>query len=235
MAEAGLTADAAYIHANRVCATCGRETGGRTAARGTNYGPEHFGCRRDEKGRLVTKPHANAEARRMTLNEQARHGAEALSSQAKAGVMPIPGTPKPEKTPSRWRRPKPLKPSRKRHIPTPEAWFMEIRGSVCVACEQAPAEEAHHIIRVQVLRREAWARKYKLEDVIWDRRNRLPLCKACHADHHSGKRRLSHDLLYKVARWVYEFAEEHGVEHALEREYTAPVYARACRAESEAA
>lgn len=171
----------------------------------------------------------------MTLNPLARHGAEALSSQAKAGVLPILKTPKPQKTRPQWRRVKPIKPSRNRRIPTPEEWFIEIRGSVCVACEEPPAEEAHHIIRVQVLRREAWARKYQLEDVIWDRRNRLPLCKECHADHHSGKRRLSHELLYRVARWVYEFAEDLGLESALEREYTAPVYGRACRAESEAA
>lgn len=159
----------------------------------------------------------------------------APSALAKAGVLPIAKLVKREQPGRPLARRKPLRARRSRRPASEAGWHEEILGSVCVACEERPAVEGHHIIRVQVLRREAETRGFVLADVIWDRRNRLPLCRECHAEHHSGKRRLSHDLLYRVARWVYDFAEGLDLEWVLERDYVAPVFARARRAEEAAA
>jgi hypothetical protein len=160
----------------------------------------------------------------------------ALSHQAKAGVLPV-EKPKPrEKRPNRLQRGKPLRrvlvmtagdKRAKRTVDERRVlWNRAIRGTVCVACQKRPAVEAHHIIREQVLRRYATEHGYDFEDVRFDPRNRLGLCKHCHGEHHSGKARLSHDLLWRFARWVYTFAEEIGLEWTLDREYSAPVFAR---------
>jgi hypothetical protein len=98
-------------------------------------------------------------------------------------------------------------------------WNLGIRGSVCVACCKRPAVEGHHIIRLQVLRREAKNRGFDFDLVRWDARNRLPLCKHCHANHHSRAAPLSKELLLRVARWVYDFASEHDLTWAIDREY----------------
>jgi hypothetical protein len=103
--------------------------------------------------------------------------------------------------------------------PTPYWWREEIKGSLCVVCEKRIATEGHHIIRFQVLRREAKRLGYELAAVAFDRRNRLPVCADCHANHHSRSRPIGRDVLLRVARWVFDFARETGLEAALEREY----------------
>lgn len=158
------------------------------------------------------------------------------SSEAKSGVWPIERPAPKSKPKSTLKRRKPLRRSvtvkagkvRSRLVPDelPAIWHRGIEGTTCVGCQRRPAVEAHHIIRAQTLRKEAQARGFDFETVRWDARNRLGLCRSCHAEHHSGKQRLSHDLLWRYARWVYAFAEDLGLEFALEREYTAPVYAR---------
>lgn len=111
---------------------------------------------------------------------------------------------------------------RKRGRPRPRQplwWRGELDGSLCAVCEQARAVQGHHIIRAEVLRREARRLGYELRDVMWDRRNRLPVCQRCHERHHNRSRPIAREVLLRVARWVFDFARELGLEPALEREY----------------
>lgn len=99
-------------------------------------------------------------------------------------------------------------------------WNAAVRGSICVACRERPATEGHHIVKEQTLRKYARQRGYDFETVRFDTRNRLAVCKRCHANHHSGYRRFSKELLLRFARWVFDFARELDLEWALERDYT---------------
>jgi|HubBroStandDraft_6_1064221.scaffolds.fasta_scaffold01839_18 hypothetical protein len=167
------------------------------------------------------------------------------SQTAKQNVLPVPRPEPREKARKSLRRKKPLKSLRRkkplvssvtvkagrvrvRRVPDelPAIWHRGIEGTVCVACKERPATDAHHIIRVQTLRREATARGFDFETVRWDTRNRLGLCRRCHGDHHSGKARLTHELLWRYARRVFTFAENLGLECALEREYASPTFGR---------
>jgi hypothetical protein len=158
------------------------------------------------------------------------------SHEAKSGVLPV-SRPEPrEKARKGLKRRKPLVSrvtvkagrTRVRRVPDelPAIWHRGIEGTVCVACRKRPATDAHHIIRVQTLRKEATGRCFDFETVRWDTRNRLGLCRQCHGEHHSGKARLTHELLWRYARWVYGFAEHLGLECALEREYASPIFGR---------
>lgn len=176
----------------------------------------------------------------MNVSPHLRLGNDALSRQAKADVLPV-EKPKPrEKGSSRLRRRKPLRrvvtvkagvaSARLVADEAPAIWHRGIEGTTCVACRKRPAVDAHHIIKVQTLRKEAEARGFDFERARWDTRNRLGLCRQCHSGHHSGKGRLTHDLLWRFARWVYDFAEGLDLEWVLDRDYIAPVYARARQA-----
>lgn len=105
----------------------------------------------------------------------------------------------------------------------PGWWTGEIRGTVCVVCEESPACQGHHIIPAQLLRREALRREVKLPVILWDRRNRLGVCPDCHANHHARSRPIRRSVLLRVAAWVFDFACEWGLEWALDREYPVEV------------
>lgn len=109
--------------------------------------------------------------------------------------------------------------TRRKRLLQPVWWRGEILGTVCVACETRPAVEAHHIIRLQVLRREANTRGFVFREVAFDRRNRIGLCTDCHTNHHSGARRLPVVLLERVACWVWDFAGELDLTWVLDRDY----------------
>jgi hypothetical protein len=174
-----------------------------------------------------------------SLSPHLRLGNDALSAQAKAGVLPVAKPERKEKPRKPLRRRKPLTSRvtvkaghiKVRHVPDelPAIWHRGIEGTVCVACQQRPAVDAHHIIKVQTLRKEATRLCFDFETVRWDTRNRLGLCRTCHGDHHSGKARLTHELLWRFAPKVYEFAERLGLEYALERDYASPIFGRGRR------
>jgi hypothetical protein len=103
--------------------------------------------------------------------------------------------------------------------PTPAFWKGEVFGTICVVCLERPATEGHHIISVQRLRQEAKRRGFELLDVLWDRRNRLPVCSTCHARHTNRSRPIQRRVLLLFARWVFDFAREIDLEHVLDREY----------------
>lgn len=107
----------------------------------------------------------------------------------------------------------------------PVRWSMAVRGLPCAACRSKAAVEAHHIIRVQVLRRYAVSNGYDFDDVQWDGRNRLGLCRDCHANHHAASRKLPRELLWHYARWVFEFADELGLGWVLDHDYPEEVAA----------
>lgn len=141
-------------------------------------------------------------------SELGREGMRSTELRRKvAEVLPAPAQPK--------RR------SRGRSRPSqPRWWRGEFDGSLCAVCERARAVQGHHIIRAEVLRREARRLGYELRDVMWDRRNRLPVCQICHERHHNRSRPIARAVLRRVARGgVFDFARELGLEPALEREY----------------
>lgn len=91
-----------------------------------------------------------------------------------------------------------------------------------VACEWClftnghlvPAEEAHHLLTKQVLRRELDRGVYEV--AVMDPRNGMPLCKTCHAAHHSRQSPIHHSALRDEA---FEFAREHKLLAILNRTY----------------
>jgi hypothetical protein len=100
-------------------------------------------------------------------------------------------------------------------------WGVHARGKCCAVCGRpdCPGVEGHHIIRVQVLRKEAGFRGFDFEAVRWDLRNQLPVGRLCHAAHHSASRRIPRAVLEAHTPLVFEFARELDLEWALDREY----------------
>lgn len=72
-----------------------------------------------------------------------------------------------------------------------------------VGGEMTPAEEAHHLLTRQSLRRSLPPAAYAV--AAMDPRNGIPLCRECHADHHSRRHPICRDALRPVA---FEFAAE---------------------------
>jgi hypothetical protein len=105
------------------------------------------------------------------------------------------------------------------------AWGLNARGKCCAVCgcSDCPGVEGHHIIRVQVLRKEAGFRGFDFEAVHWDLRNQLPVGRLCHASHHNARRRIPRAILEAHAPQVFAFARELGLEWALDREYPVEV------------
>lgn len=103
--------------------------------------------------------------------------------------------------------------------PQPAYWKHEIRGLICANCQARWATEAHHILRVQTLRRNAKSHDYTFAAVLWDRRNRLPLCTTCHGRHHNRQQPISQTILRRFASHVWDFAGELGLNTAIDREY----------------
>lgn len=103
-----------------------------------------------------------------------------------------------------------------------EGWHEGI-GHRCAVCGNRYRREceAHHILRVQTLRKQASLRGFDFERVRWDLRNRLPCCPTCHSRHHSRLRPIPAAILRAHAPKVFQFARELGLLHILEREYPA--------------
>lgn len=125
------------------------------------------------------------------------------------------------KMPLRRGRPKPLSVSeREKSV----AWHRGI-GCTCMVCGNTYRVEcdAHHILPVQTLRREAKRLDFDFERARWDRRNRLACCRVCHERHHSRHRPISRDVLQEHAPKVFQFARELGLTSQLDHEYPEPV------------
>ena len=86
----------------------------------------------------------------------------------------------------------------------------------CEVCRQKPAEQAHHVVREQTIRANAWRLGYDFEVVRWDRRNRLLICVACHEPHTNAGKRIHVSTLRPE---TFEFSSEYGFDSSLEREY----------------
>lgn len=91
------------------------------------------------------------------------------------------------------------------------SWWRAQPGEACARCGMQAAD-GHHIVTAQFLRVNGFA------DRLWDPRNRLPLCRQCHAAHH-GTRRITRRFLLMNAPGVFAFAAELGVDWVLDREY----------------
>lgn len=109
----------------------------------------------------------------------------------------------------------PLKRGKRRRLTREQrAAAAEFRGSIegkpCVVCGR-DAEEAHHVISADYLRRNHPGRVYEAD-------NALPLCRDCHGRHTNASRRIPIGHLLRVNR---EFADELGLGWYLDRYYEA--------------
>jgi hypothetical protein len=101
------------------------------------------------------------------------------------------------------------------------AWAAHARGKRCAVCGHPGCRPVagHHLLRVQVLRKEAGFRGFDFDVVLWDLRNQLPVGEPCHAAHHNASRRIPRAVLETHTPEVFDFARELGLEWALDREY----------------
>lgn len=84
------------------------------------------------------------------------------------------------------KRKSPLARRRKRPESTPPAWRV-VPGELCICGVQA--SDGHHVIPKHTLR------AYGHEALLFDLRNRLALCRDCHANHHAASARIGRDQL----------------------------------------
>ena len=101
------------------------------------------------------------------------------------------------------------------HLGAAENWHRMPWLQLCEVCNENPADEAHHAIKEQILRR---LRRYGVDfqTVRFDVRNRLWVCRSCHEPHTNASKRIHVSCLPAP---VFEFADELKLEWALEREY----------------
>jgi 5-methylcytosine-specific restriction endonuclease McrA len=94
--------------------------------------------------------------------------------------------------------------------PGARQWAAAARVSRCAVCNRQ-AHHGHHIIYKQHLRKREDA-----DERLWDLRNHLPVCAACHAKHHSAFERIPRSLLSEQA---LEFAREVRLDWLIDLEY----------------
>lgn len=99
------------------------------------------------------------------------------------------------------------------------AWAAHGRTGLCLVCGHRPATQGHHIVTQQELRKAAVDTGVELAAIRWDRRNLLPVCDGCHANHHSRSRPISLAVLRVHAPLVFAFAAEVGRAWWLTRTY----------------
>ena len=100
-----------------------------------------------------------------------------------------------------------------------EVWYRLVtRRGVCVVCGKAGRLQSHHVLPQQFLRRLARDLGVEAARLLWDERNGLALCVACHAGHHSRLRPIRRDVLPRPA---FEFARRWGCGWKLDRLYPA--------------
>lgn len=116
-----------------------------------------------------------------------------------------------------------LKRSRPKRIPVEhraaaEEWRNMPWLQRCEVCWERPAVDPHHCVRDQVLERLAGPRRFgwDYQAVRWDVRNRLWVCRECHATHTDHAPLIP---IWKLPMRVFEFARELQIEWVLEREY----------------
>lgn len=124
------------------------------------------------------------------------------------------------------------------------AWFKAVtRRKRCVACNQKDSRlQAHHVVQVQVLRREfplgarwdqnqmrwvpirrgedpeAFASMLKLEQVRWHPWNGIALCTDCHEQHTNHSQKVP---LVKLPAAAIRFAHGFGLQHRLSHRFYA--------------
>ena len=80
----------------------------------------------------------------------------------------------------------------------------------CAVCGGTGRNDGHHVIEAQELRNRHRA------DLMWDRRNALPLCRDCHGAHHAYSRRV---LLSELRPENLAFANELDLVWLIRRTY----------------
>jgi hypothetical protein len=140
------------------------------------------------------------------FEESLRRERQRREGKKAAGGLRRSGGPKPS-------RPKPIP---VRHRPAAEEWRRWGLAQQCEVCREKPAEQAHHVVREQTLRKCAHDFGYDFEVVRWDRRNRLLICTGCHEPHTNASRRIHVSTLRPE---TFEFITEFGFVWALEKEY----------------
>lgn len=172
----------------------------------------------------------------MSLNPNARHGAEALSRQAKSGVVPRPKSEPREKSPRRPLRAVSVKRARERRKEARYTFACDVEQQVAT-CWLAPFSdtpcsgriEKVHLLAKQTVRREVWLPVLTgrveapdnfpatLRELVWDRRIwRF----GCHG-HHTGLDCTKRLVLERsdIPVSVEEFAREYGLTAKLDYVY----------------
>lgn len=117
----------------------------------------------------------------------------------------------------------PLKRSRPEPVemrPPRAEWDIKTKASVCAVCGSRVSVTGHHVVPLRMLKvngvpRELW----------YDVRNHLPLCDEpsptrCHKRHELYVKRVPRALVLAKAPEAIDFADEVGLLHLFEREYT---------------
>ncbi len=100
-----------------------------------------------------------------------------------------------------------------------KAWRRRTQTRACAQCGSLVGRTGHHIIPLQVLKREGVPRW-----LWWDTRNHLCLCaepapERCHQRHELHVRRVPRAVVLAGAPRALEFAAEVGLQRVFDREY----------------
>jgi hypothetical protein len=118
------------------------------------------------------------------------------------------------------KRPK-VKPVDPERVIWQRAWGRQTKRKPCAMCGSYIGVQGHHVIPLQVLKREG------VPDWLWwDTRNHLALCaepspERCHQRHELHVKRVPRDVVLAGAPRALVFANEVGLLHIFDREYPA--------------
>lgn len=91
------------------------------------------------------------------------------------------------------RSPKPLHVALPSPIPLEELprklWGEAVRTMRCAMCGGRSRVQGHHVVPKR------WLKSESLHDLLWDTRNRMPLCHRCHERHENASQRVTRDRL----------------------------------------
>jgi len=99
-----------------------------------------------------------------------------------------------------------------------QAWASGNRAKRCARCGAANVQ-GHHIITRERLKQKAVELDVPAERLLWDRRNRLWLCRRHHDAHHARTSPIPMTVLREHAAKVFQFARELDLKPWLERRY----------------
>lgn len=92
-----------------------------------------------------------------------------------------------------------------------EAWAKGARAKRCAVCNRAGIIRGHHVLYQQWLNdaaRVLGLTERETQRLLWDGRNRMPLCDECHERHHKAMRPIRRHVVRRECPKVTQFARE---------------------------